>query len=77
MQKRPCKLTGLLLSAVLAALGASGGWLYHRYVGCGAGTCAIVSSPWLSAGLGGVIGLLLGLLLRPGSGDCQNSGSAE
>lgn len=77
MQKKTCKLTGILLSAVLAALGAAGGWLYHRYVGCGAGTCAIASSPWLSVSFGGVIGLLLGLVLRPDSGDCRNPGSAE
>ncbi len=77
MQKKPCKLTGILLSAVLAALGASGGWLYYRYVGCVTGTCAIASSPWLSAGFGGVIGMLLGLVLRSGSGDCRSSGSAE
>jgi len=77
MQKKPCKLTGILLSAVLTALGAVGGWLYHRYVGCGAGTCTIASNPWLSAGFGGVIGMLLGLVLRPSSGDCRNSGSAE
>ncbi len=77
MQKKPCKLTGILRSAVLAALGAAGGWLYHRYVGCGAGTCAIASNPWLSAGFGGVIGLLLGLVLRPSCGDCRNFGSTE
>jgi hypothetical protein len=75
--KELCKLAGILISAVLAELGAAEGWLYHRYVGCGAGTCVIASSPWLSTGFGGVIGLLLGFVLRPGSGDCRNDGSTE
>ena len=77
MRKKSCKLTGILLSAMLAALGAVGGWLYYRYVGCVTGTCAIASSPWLSTGFGGVIGLLLGLVLKSSSGDERNSGSAE
>lgn len=77
MNKKPCKLTGILLPAALTVAGTAGGWLYYRYVGCVTGTCAIASSPWLSAGFGGVIGMLLGLVLRSGSGDCRSSGSAE
>ena len=76
MNRKPCKLAGILLPAALTLAGAAGGWLYCRYVGCGAGSCAIASSPWLSTGLGGVIGLLLGLVLLPHGGGCQGSGGA-
>ncbi len=40
-------------------LGALGGWLYYKNVGCYSGTCPITSSPYLSI----LYGILLGYLL--------------
>lgn len=71
MNRKPCKLVGILLPAALTMAGAAGGWLYYRYVGCATGTCPIASSPWLIAGFGGISGLFLGLVLRPNSGECR------
>ena len=77
MQKKRCKLTGLLLPVTLTVVGCAGGWLYYRYLGCATGTCAIASNLWLSAGFGGVFGLLLGFILRPDGEDCRTSGGTE
>jgi Family of unknown function (DUF6132) len=41
------------------ALGALGGWLYWRFVGCANGTCAITSSPVNSTLYGALMGGLL------------------
>lgn len=48
-----------------AVLGAAGGFLWYRFVGCTTGTCPISSNPLLSTGYGGVIGLLLGYVFTP------------
>ncbi len=40
-------------------LGALGGWLYYKKVGCYSGTCPITSNPYLSI----LYGVLLGYLL--------------
>ena len=77
MRKKSCKLAGILLPAALTLIGAVGGWLYARYVGCAAGSCAITSNPWLTAGFGGISGLLLGLILWPDGGECRRSGGTE
>jgi hypothetical protein len=54
---------GLLLLAL--ALGAGGGYLYHRLVGCPGGGCPISASPYLSVLWGTAIGGLLGFALLP------------
>ena len=72
MDKKNCKAARVLLPAALTIAGAAGGWLYYRYVGCATGTCPIASNPWLTAGLGGVSGLLLGLALRPNGGEYRS-----
>ena len=50
---------------LLTLTGAAGGWLYYRLVGCTTGTCAISSNPFISTVYGGVIGLLLGFVVKP------------
>jgi len=50
---------------VLTLAGAAGGWLYYRFVGCASGACAISSNPFVSTVYGGVIGLLLGFVVKP------------
>lgn len=41
-------------------LGALGGFLYWRFIGCTSGTCPITSNWYSSAGYGALIGALLG-----------------
>ncbi len=42
-----------------ALLGAGLGLLYWWQVGCVTGTCPLTSSPWLTSGFGGAMGLSL------------------
>ena len=51
---------------ILAAVGAIGGFLYYRFVGCVSGACPITSNPYISTVYGGVIGTLLGYIVTPG-----------
>ena len=77
MKKKRCKLTSILRAIVLPLVGSAGGWMYHRYVDCATGTCAVTSSPWLSTGFGCVLGSLLYPVLRPGRGKRQDCDRAE
>lgn len=51
--------------AVLTLIGAAGGYLYYRYVGCSSGMCAISSNPYISTIYGGIIGALIGSVIAP------------
>jgi H+/Cl- antiporter ClcA len=51
---------------ILAVIGAVGGYLYYRFVGCASGACAITSNPAVSTIYGGVLGLLIGYIITPG-----------
>ncbi|MBI4346947.1 MAG: YtxH domain-containing protein [Elusimicrobia bacterium] len=44
---------------VAAALGATFGYLWYRVVGCSGGGCPLTSNPYISAGYGAFLGLLL------------------
>ncbi|MEJ8597832.1 hypothetical protein JSO62_03890 [Riemerella anatipestifer] len=46
------------LSIIGAIIGAVGGYLYWKFVGCSTGTCAITSKPINSTLYGGVVGAL-------------------
>jgi hypothetical protein len=39
-------------------LGAAGGFLFYRFVGCKSGTCPITRSPWLSTIYGAILGAM-------------------
>ena len=39
---------------ILAVVGAIGGFLYYRLVGCASGTCPISSNPYISTAYGGL-----------------------
>lgn len=52
----------MLLGVVV---GAIGGFLYWRYVGCASGGCPITSSPVNSSLWGAVVGGLLGSIFQP------------
>jgi hypothetical protein len=41
-------------------IGAAGGFLYYKFVGCASGTCPITANPWSSTIYGAVMGLLIG-----------------
>jgi len=49
---------------LIAAIGALGGFLYWKFVGCESGTCAITSVWWRTTIYGGVMGWLLGGMLN-------------
>ncbi len=53
-----------LLVIVGVALGALGGFLYWKFVGCNTGTCPITSSPVNSTIYGSVMGGLLGSVTK-------------
>jgi len=42
-----------------AILGGVGGYLYHHFIGCSSGTCAITSKPLNSSVYGAIVGGLL------------------
>lgn len=47
-----------------ALLGAVGGYLYWRYIGCSTGACPITSSPTMSTLYGVLMGGLLGGIFK-------------
>ena len=51
---------------ILAVVGAIGGFLYYRFVGCASGACPITSNPHISTVYGGVLGTLIGYIVIPG-----------
>lgn len=51
---------------ILAVVGAIGGYLYYRFVGCVSGTCPLTSNPYISTVYGGVLGALIGNIVTPG-----------
>ena len=51
---------------ILAVVGAIGGYLYYRLVGCASGACPISSNPYISTAYGGLIGTLIGYIVTPG-----------
>jgi len=52
-----------LVTLLLGAVGAAGGFIYWKYVGCLSGTCPIKSVWYLSTIYGALLGVLAGGLL--------------
>ena len=50
-------MTGRILIAVL--VGATGGFGYHRVVGCRTGTCPITANPYISTLYGALVGYMM------------------
>ena len=46
-------------------LGAFGGLLYWKYIGCTSGQCRIQSDPWLMIPYGALMGYLIADLIKP------------
>ena len=62
----PCRMVSPIPISITTVTGAAGGYVYYRFVGRTSGTCAITSSPYISTVYGGLIGGLLGSMLRSG-----------
>ena len=54
-----------------ALVGALGGFLYWKFVGCVDGTCAITSSPWKSTAYFAVMGAVFFGLFRKSKPSAQ------
>jgi hypothetical protein len=52
------------LALIFLVLGAAGGFLYWRFIGCTSGTCAIKSVWYWSTLWGAVMGYLVGDMLN-------------
>ncbi len=55
----------VIIASIGIALGALGGFLYWKYVGCISGTCAIWSNPTRATLYGALMGGLLFLAFTP------------
>ena len=64
-QKKKKSFRRTLPTLILTVLGAAGGYLYYRLVGCASGACVITSNPIISTIYGGVFGLLIGFIVTP------------
>ncbi len=66
-KKRNCplflsKIPVLTIAGIL--IGAVGGFIYYKFVGCTTGSCAITSNPYMSTAWGGAFGYLIFDLFR-------------
>lgn len=80
MKKRNGKIILFLLYIAFAVLGAVGGFLLYRFVGCGSGSCSITGNPYFSTVIGAVFGLLVGILILPSkafSTDDKQNGASD
>lgn len=64
-QKHKAAMRKYLPVLILTVVGAVGGYLYYRFVGCAGETCTITSNPILSSVYGGLIGGLIGSVFVP------------
>ncbi len=49
------------------SVGALGGYLYYRFVGCQSGACVITGNPIISTLYGGTLGYLIATIITPGA----------
>jgi hypothetical protein len=50
-----------LIVALFVALGAVGGFAFHRWIGCRSGACPIWANPYAATAYGALLGMLLAL----------------
>lgn len=65
MKKLNGKTVCIIICALTTVLGAVGGYLLYRFVGCGSGACSLTAKPYLGAMFGAVFGLLVGTVICP------------
>ena len=46
----------ILKTVVYASFGASLGFAYYYFVGCPSGGCPLTSNPWITTGMGALVG---------------------
>lgn len=56
----------IIITVAGAVIGAIGGWIYWKYVGCASGTCPLTSRPLPSTLYGALIGAVLFHGMAPG-----------
>jgi hypothetical protein len=49
----------MLRLVISIAIGAVGGFLYYRFVGCSSGACPITANPYISTIYGAIIGAVV------------------
>jgi hypothetical protein len=64
MQKMVNKIKGSVPELIGIVIGAAGGFIYYKTVGCSTGSCPITSNPWLSIIWGTVLGYLFGSMFN-------------
>ena len=64
MQKMMQRIKVLIPEIIGLAVGAAGGLIYYKVVGCSTGTCPITSNPWISTIWGAVMGYLVGSMFN-------------
>ena len=50
-----------LIVVLFVAVGAAGGFAFHRFVGCHSGACPLWANPYAATVYGALLGLLLGI----------------
>ena len=64
IQKMMQRLKVSIPEIIGLTIGATGGFVYYKTVGCSTGTCPITSNPWISTLWGSLIGYLLGSMFN-------------
>lgn len=58
------KIKEILPELIGIIIGATGGFIYYKTVGCSTGSCPITSNPWLSTVWGSLMGYFLGRMFK-------------
>jgi hypothetical protein len=65
--------TSYLGAIIGLIIGAAGGYLYYRSIGCSTGACPITSNPWISVMWGAMVGLLIGSTFKKNKKKIQSN----
>lgn len=66
-----------ILAIAIIIVGATGGYLYYRFVGCISGTCAITSNPFTSTLYGALFGFIVAASLPLASAPKESDASSQ
>lgn len=48
-----------IITIAVTLAGGVAGYLYYHFIGCASGTCPLTSNPYMSVGIGSLMGYLL------------------
>ena len=65
MKQIAAYLKANIITIIGIVVGAVGGFLYWRFVGCSSGSCPISGNPYISTFYGALLGGLLFSMFRP------------